>query len=924
MLTDLSHRLRSLFRRQRIEQELDEELRFHLERQTDVHVRHGLSPAEAARRAAIEFGGVAQIREEHRDARGIAWLDDLVRDGRHGVRQLRRAPGFALAALTCLALGLGAATTIYSVVNAILIQPLPFRDADRLVRLYENAPAPVPGRPPTERGLVYQEFPDWAQAKTLRDFAAFGSFGQRLVRTNTGSAGLWGGITSSNSFTMLGVRPLLGRTLLPGDEKRPDVIVLSYDSWRTHFGADPSVVGRSFEFRAGALIPPFPPRLMTVVGVLPADFQLPQNTSVELPRGTADFYQPMSSPGPSGRRVTTIARLATGATLNDAVEEVRTIASAMPVTKPANAQPAGPRQFHVEPLKERAVQTLRPAFRVLTAAVAVVLLIVCANVANLLLARGTSRQQELAVRVAIGASRGRIARQVMTECLVLAVTGGALGALVGAAGVALIKRLATLEAPGIFGLMFGSTILPRAHEVGVDLTVLGAALTLAIVTSVMFGVLPALHLSRATPGSTIGVRGSSSGRQATRIRAALTVAQLTLATVLLVGAGLLTRSFVALSTVDNGYDASNVLAINLLFPDGYSVARKQDTIDTLLSRFRGIPRVQSGGFSRHGLLIGEEIRWGTFVPPGRSLTEMKAVRTRLRPVSDGFLTTMGVPLLDGRELSPDDRALAPHAIVMSRSAARQYFGSSRAVGQVLDWHYNESDSARIPVTVVGVVEDLRQLSPSDETAPEIFVDYRQLLSLLDEGEKTAMRQTAIAIGFLSFALRTEGDPSAIAPTVRTIVNGIDPNIGIDVLIPMTRLVSSAIAPQRFYTVLLGVFAAIAGVLASVGIYSVLAYAVVQRTQEIGIRLSLGAPRAQVLVMVLRKGLLLTAIGIALGSLGAAGASGLLRNMLFGITPLDARTFAAVPLVFALVAMIASYLPARRATRIDPIVALRQE
>jgi predicted permease len=483
--------------------------------------------------------------------------------------------------------------------------------------------------------------------------------------------------------------------------------------------------------------------------------------------------------------------------------------------------------------------------------------------------------------------------------------------------------------------MFGSTILPRVHEVGVDGTVLGVALTVAVLTSLIFGVLPALHLSRSSSGSALAARGVSSGRQAAHLRATLTVVQLAMATVLLVSAGLLARSFVELSTVDNGYDASDVLAINLLFPDGYTTARKVETIDTLLTRFRGIPRVKSAGFSRHGLLIGEEIRWGTFVPAESSLEEMKTVRTRLRSVSDGFLTAMGVPVLDGREFGPDDRASAPLGIVMSRSAARRYFGASRAVGQVLHWRYNET--ASVAVTVVGVVEDLRQLSPMDETAPELFVEYRQFLAFLATGMPGAMsiqdraasqqlelRQTALAIGFLSFAVRSDGDPSAIAPVVRGIVNGVDPNIGIDALVPMTRLVASAIAPQRFYAVLLGIFAAIAGVLASVGIYSVLAYAVIQRTQEIGIRLSLGAPRAQVLALVLRKGLMLTGIGIVLGSLGAAASSGLLRSLLFGITPLDTATFAVVPAAFALVALIASYLPARRATGIDPIVALRQE
>jgi putative ABC transport system permease protein len=914
MLNDFIFRLRSLFRRRIVEQELDDELRFHVEQQIESYVRHGLARAEAVRRARLEFGELEQIKDAHRDARGIGLIEEFGRDASYAVRQLRRSPGFAVAALLCLGIGIGATTAIFSVVNTILLQPLPFPDSDRLVRIAENIPHIARGRPPLQRGLTVPEFLEWrAQSKTLSDAYAVTGIGQRLVRTTQGAVGLWGASASTNAFALVQVPAMLGRTLDAGDESNPNVVVLSHDTWQRHFNSDPAAIGKAIEFRAGALMGSLAPRLMTIVGVLPP--------GVTLPDGAADFYWPITNGAQS--RVTMIGQLAQRVSLESASAEVNTMGAAIRPPWPADADPLTVPRFEVVRLKDRTVERVRPALQVFLVAVVVVLLIVCANVANLLLARGTVRRREIAMRLSIGATRARVVRQMLTESLVLALAGGAIGALLGAAGVALLKQMATIEAPGIYRLMLGSTILPRAHEVAVDLWMLGIAFGLATITSVVFGLLPALTLSRANHVAAMGSRGSVTGRGESRLRAALVVGQFVMATVLLVSAGLLAHSFVKMSSAsNNGYDPSNVVTFNLLQPDQYSVRQKVDAVERLLTRLRALPSVTAAGSSRHGVLIGEEIMQGTFVPPGRSLDEMRSSRTRFRPVSGGYLTAMGVPVLDGRELGPRDDAGAPPVIVMNRSAARQYFGDARPVGQVVDWHFGPGKA--LQMTVVGVVEDVRQESPTDEVFPEVFVDYRQFLSVLEKRGEGALGQNVLAIGFLSFAIRTTDDPAAAIPLVRETVNSVDANIGIDALVPMSRLATSAVAPQRFYAVTLGVFAAVAAILAAVGIYGLLTYAVIQRTQEIGIRMAIGAQQGQVLALVLRRGLTLTAVGIALGIIASAASTRVLQGLLFGVTPLDSRTFLFVSLLFALIATFASWLPARRATKVDALVALRTE
>ena len=835
-----------------------------------------------------------------------------MREIRYALRSLLRTPAFTIATILTLAIGIGAATAIYSVVDTILFRPLPFPGGDRLVRLIEYGPHFRAGQPPVERGINYLEYQGWRdRAKTIEEAAAIVGMSQRMVKTPDGAAGLWGAMVSGNLFTLLQTRPHLGRMLQPADDTNPNVVVLSYDTWQRHYHSDPAIVGRTLEVRMGALLMARPPMFLTVIGVLPQDF--------DFPTGTLDFVMPITlDPKAKPPGVTTVARLVEGVSIDAATQEASTMGTALRPAWPADkVPPSGPR-FEYQSLKERLVAPLRPALRVILAAVAVLLLIVCANAANLLLARGTSRRREIAVRLAVGASRLQVFRQILLECAVLATAGGVLGALVGSAGVVFVRRLATVEAPGIFRLMFGANILPRANEVAVDWRLFAIAFTIAALTALIFGLLPALQLSRAGHMRSMGSRGGGTSRNESRLRSALTLAQLTMATVLLTGAALLTHSFIKLSTFNKGYDPASVLAFNLLFPDTYTTPHRGEVIEQLLARLRSNPGVRAAGFARHGLLIGEELYIGRFVPPGKTLAEVD-FGTRSRSVSDGFLTAMGVPIFQGRDLAPSDSADAPGAIVINRSAERRLFGEASALGQPIDWVVGKS---QLKMTVVGIAEDVRQEAATDPLVPEVFFDYRQYLRHIDTD--TPQRQNEGGIGFLSFAVRTSGDPSVLIPAVRETITAIDPNIGIDAIAPMEQLEASSRSQQRFYAVMLAIFAVISAVLAAIGVYGVLAYAVTQRTKEIGVRMALGAGAPQVLALIMRSGLVLTAIGVAAGLVIAAAGARSIESMLFGVKPIDPSTFIGVAAGFTIVAALASYVPARHATRVDPAVTLRDE
>ena len=692
------------------------------------------------------------------------------------------------------------------------------------------------------------------------------------------------------------------------------MIVVTDPAWRLQFRGDPAIVGKTVALRMSEQTTPTP---VTVIGVLPPGFEFPVGSAV-------DFFRPML-PDAVYRQYSSdvIGRLAPDVTRAAAMTEANVIGQSVPARGTGTLPPNLPR-FDVQGLKDRLVESLQPSLRIFLAAVAILLLIVCANVANLLLARGTSRQREIALRLAVGASRGRIVRQALTECGVLAIAGGALGALLGAASVALVKDLASVDAPGMFRFAFGASLLPRVNEIGVDGRVLAIAIGIAALTCAIVSALPALQASRISHVQAMGPRGGGASRGASHLRSVLVVAQIVLATVLLVGAGLLTRSFFSLSAIDRGYQATNVLAFQLVLPYDYATGRKAEVVDAVLARLRTTPGVVAAGFARAGMMIREEVFVGTFVPPGRTADEMRSdpARPRLRPVSPSFLTAMGVPVLAGRDVAEGDAQLTPVPIVITRSVALQFFGSPSAVGRLVDWQ--ATDTILLPAQVVGVVEDIRNDAPERQPVPEIFTDYRRVAALLTSANMTPARRDSTALGLLSFAVRTSGDEAALAPLIGQAVRAVDPNVGVDAILPMSQLVANSVARPRFSMMLLAVFAGVAGLLAIIGIYGVLAYAVAQRTHEMGVRMALGARRIDVLSLVLRRGAVLSAVGIALGLAGAAAASRLVQGLLFGVTPLDGATFATVSVTFGMAAMLACYLPARRASSVDPAIALRTE
>ena len=846
-----------------------------------------------------------------------------MRELSYAIRSLARSPGFTIAAVLTLAIGIGATTAIYSVVNTVLLQPLPYPDADRLFTLVENVAPVRAGFSWVQRGPNNLEFAEWrSRTKTLDATAAYVGMGQRLVRTSRGTAGLWGYSVSGIALDLLGARAMLGRTITAADDRSPDVVVLSFDTWRRHFDGDAGILGKAIEFRAGG-ITQATARILTVIGVMPPSFNFGGDFMTPIVFDASQFTVGGRANPQRPFGVAMIGRLAPGVTVDAATREANDIGAAVRPPRPANALPLPGPRFELIGMKNQLVKTVQPALRVMLGAVGVVLLIVCANVANLLLARGTTRRREMAVRAAIGASRGRIMRLIAAECAVLALAGGVAGALIGAGGVWLVRELAVTEAEGLFRLIFGASLLPRSTELAIDFRVFAIALTLATATAIVCGVLPALQLSRPNHLDAMGTRGAGGGRREPLTRSFLVVGQLVMATVLLVGAGLLAHSFVKLMRTDLGYSISNILEFQLLLPDTYDVPKRAGYVTEMLERLRAIPGVEAAGFSRHGVLIGEELMIGNFVPPGRDLEEMrKETMARVRSVSAGFITALEMRILHGREFLDSDGPTAPFVVVMNQSAAVKYFGSAQAaVGRDIDWYLAKTG---VPMQVVGVVGDIRNENPVREPKPEVFVDYRQMIARFAMDNEPVGRTNEAAIGLQSFVIRTSGDPRRHVSLVREAVQKLDPAIGVDSIEPADRLLAASVARQRFYATLLAVFAGVAAVLAAIGIYGVLAYSVVTRTQEIGVRMALGAERSQVLGLILGRGAKLTAIGITLGLAGAAGLSRYVQSLLFGIEPLDLTTFAAVAAAFAAVAIAACYLPARRATKVEPVVALRCE
>ena len=920
------HDIRALVRSRLADDDLRNELDAFLEASVEHKMQSGMPREEARRTARLEVGSALAVRDAVGDVGWTATWEATWRDVRYGARSLARNGSFTLAAVTTLALGVGVTTAVFSIVNAVLLQPLPYRDSDRLVRIVERAAPRTTAGPLLRRtSMRWSEMEEWrARSTTLSDLAYTISPPITLMPTTEGSVRLSGALVSSNVFSMLGARALLGRTLDARDAAPGSgTVVISAGAWRRYFQGDPGIIGATIPLKTqgpeAGFLDGTP---LTIVGVMPGEF--------DFPVPYCDYWAPITAASPvrswSGSG-SVIARLHDGVSAGAATDEANLIGEALrpkPTSGPLSQPlPQGTRRFDVEPMKEQAIAASRQALTVLALAVGVVLLIACANVATLLLARGTARHREVSVRLALGASRSRIARQLLAESAILTAVGGGLGVLLAIGGVQLLRSLASPNAQGPFLISFGGVMIPRLHEVAVDGSMLAIAVGLSGLTALVISVLPIVRLSRTDHVRAMGGRDASSARSDTRLRNLLVAGQVATATVLLVGAGLLVNSFSRLTGVDPGWNASGVLTFYLVAPPEYTTQRKATLIDELLVELRRTPGVQAAGFTYAGPLLGLIDHFGVFVPPGRTPEEMRGIpdAPQIRSVSHDFLQTMGVRLLAGRWLEPRDDGGAPPVIVVNRSLARRFFGTEDPVGQMV---HLDGRMDLPPQRIVGVADDMRQGRLDQDPAPQFFLDYRQVLALTQARGMPVPAQERLAFGFLSFVVRTDGDPSRFVATTRSVISRVDPNVGIDALLPMDQLVASSLTRQRFYAAVMGMFAAIAVLLSAVGIYGVLAYAVGQRTREFGVRTALGARRRDVLAMVLRQGLALTAVGIGIGLAGAVGLTRYIEGMLYDVKPLDPLTYVAVVVLFAAVTSIASYVPARRATRIDPMTALRYE
>ena len=840
----------------------------------------------------------------------MAIAGEIVSDVGYALRSFKRTPGLTLVTVLTLAIGLGATTAIFSVVDAVLLRPLPYAEPDRLVQIVENVPAEenFGGTAVRRSAMNLTDFEWWRKnSKTLSHIAVTQREGRTLA-TPDGSVQLYGARVSPAMFFMRGIPPLLGRGLLPDDE-RPDAdaVVLSESMWRRYFNSDPNIVGRRLQLDS---------RAYTAVGVMPTVF------------GEDAFWTPFAvAPLGPGQVifVPAQARLADGVSLAAASAEANALGLQMRGIEPA---PGAAPRFEIVRNLDQLTAAVAPALRVLIVAVAVVLAIVCTNVANLMLVRGTRRQFEIAIRRSLGATRGRIARQVLTESVVLAACAGLAAIGLAFAGVALLKSTAIGYVNPRFPVA-AAAVLPRIDEISINPTVLAFVVVVSVVTGVLFGLLPALRLSK------YGERGHASGAQMsahandTRLGHALAAVQLAFAMALLISAGLLMHSFLKLTGIDTGFDTRGVLAFDLVVPGESTAERKLEMAEALAARLKSDPRVTSAGFSEAPpLMPGFMLISAVLVPEGKTdadlreeqRTQTAAERTQTRLMSPGYLRALGARLVAGSWL--DERTEPGPAVLVSRAYAEHYFPGRSAVGATLR-------TGGGGVTIAGVVDGIHL--GSLEQAPEraVFVDARQTLesrrSMTPPPPPGADRfYLTVGGSSIAFAARTTGDPLAITADLRSIVRDIDPRLAIDAVVPLERIVSGLTTRPRFYATLLTAFGAIAGFIAVIGIYGVLSYVVSQRTKEIGVRMALGAQRTAVLKLVVRRGALVVGIGVASGVAGATALTGYLEGMLFGLKALDLSTFAAVAVAFAAIAMLAVYLPARRATAINPLEALRHE
>jgi len=872
--------LSSFFRRQRLDADLDEELRTHIAQHADHLERSGVPPAEAQRRARLAFGSLEKAKETVREQRPSFFLETLFADLRFALRTLRKHPGFTAIVILTLALGIGANTAIFSVVDAVLLRPLPFAQPDRLVTIAEsNHPFDLSSRNEVAPG----NFLDWrTRNHVFSEIAGFHFAGYTLTGSDRPER-VQIALTSAGMLHLLGLRPKLGRDFQPADDRdgAPRVAMLSADFWQERFASDPAIVGKTIYLDTN----PY-----TVVGVLPP--------GVALPGRDVQFWIPLEQAiSPAEMRwkdshyLDVYARLKPNVTLAQASDEMNRVAAQLKQESPDTNSGAA---ALVIPLQADLSADIRPALLILLAAVAFVLLIACANVANLLLVRSTARGKEIAVRLALGAGKSRILRQLLTESLLLSLAGGAAGLLVANWTRQLLLALSP-------------TTLPQLNIIETDGRVLLFTFLISVATGVLFGLSPAFRITGLSLSTTLhgASRSSTSGKSTQRLRNLLVVAEIAISLVLLVGAGLTIRSFLALHGVNLGFRSDHTLTVRITIPkDKY--AKDEQVVsfyDTVLQHVRSTPGIEDAGLISYLPLTGDSFdnSFDVVGRPPRPPSDRAYAQVRI--VDPQYFQVLGISLLSGRGITDHDRLGSARSVVISQSLAKRFFPATNPVGQRLLVYMGENQS---PWEVVGIVTDVRSdIDASPE--PTIYFPYAQ-----------------IPYRYMVLAVRTHTDPHSILDTIRSTVSSIDPDEPVYQVQTLTELVDTSLVPWRFSMTLLSVFAAIALVLAAAGIYGVMAFLVVQRTHEVGVRMALGAQRRDVLQLIVGQGAKLAFAGLLAGVLASLWLTRLMSGLLFGVSVNDPFTFFAVALLLASVALAASFIPAQRATKIEPTVALRYE
>jgi len=878
--------IRALLGKSRLDRELERELQFHLEKQIEANLQKGLSQKEARRRALQDFGGVEKVKEECRENRPGNLVEQAWQDLRYAVRVLRASPGFTLVAVVCLGLGIGATTAIFSVVSPILIRPLPFAQPDRLMMIFATSKSE--SGTPFSFSVTGPDFTQWRDRNhTFEELAAFsGTAVSNLSGTGEPVRVRYASVGAA-LFSVLGVKPARGRvfseedqgTGMPGIvEQSPDgekVALVSDHLWRAQFGADPDLIGKTIRLNSEPMV---------IIGIMPRGFSFP---------AAADLWTPVTVlRNRNNAYLRVIGRLKNGIEPRQAQADIDIIASQLALESPETNSRIGAK---IIPLHEQLVGQVRPTLLIFLGAVCFVLLIACANVANLLLARAAARQREIAVRSALGAGRSRIISQLLTESLLLALIGGALGFLLAYLTLDLILADAPAD-------------IRRLGDIRIDAQVLSFTVAISILTGIIFGVVPAIQASKADLIEGLKESARSTHTVARhRVRNTLVIAETALALVLLIGAGLLSASFLRLTRLDIGFQTDHALTMAVDLPESVykTTAQARDYLDRALDRIRTVPGVRfAAATSAIPLGSGALRPRGDFSIQGEAASGLSPAKL---VVSPDYFQAMQIPLRKGRFFTDQDTEQAPGAVIISEGLARALWGAGDdPLNKRIDVGFGPIDWRQI----VGVVSDTSQ-DDLTKNSLAIYQPYKQVGRLWQ-------------MSSLTFAIQTGGNPLGPATEVRIALQEMDRDLPVYDVKPLRQVVSENVSDPRFYASLLGAFSLIAAVLAAAGIYGLTSFSVAQRTHEIGIRVALGAGHRNILAMIVRKALVNTGSGVAIGLAGAFALTRLLEDFLYGVTPTDPYTFAALSLLLAAASLFASYIPARRALKVDPMIALRQE